>query len=149
MDRADVQAVSTDPVIIEHAGLPRAKARPRLGRGGHVYTPPRTARYERDLGWMARQAMIGRKPLEGPLKVTVIATLAVPRSWNAARRKAAMAETIRPTGKPDIDNLLKSIDALTGIVWLDDAQVVEATIAKVYGREPSFWVKVQIAYGDA
>jgi Holliday junction resolvase RusA-like endonuclease len=137
------------PVVIEHAGLPRAKGRPRFTRAGHAYTPPRTARYERDLGWMARQAMIGRKPLEGPLQLEIIVTLAVPRSWNKARRISAFQGEIRPTGKPDLDNLFKSIDGLNQIVWVDDAQIVKATIVKLYGRKPSFWVKVMIAYGDA
>jgi Holliday junction resolvase RusA-like endonuclease len=141
--------VDDSPVIIEFAGMPRAKARPRFNHAGHAYTPERTARYERDLGWLARQAMIGRQPLEGPLEVTVIATLAIPRSWNAVRRKAALVGEVRPTGKPDVDNLLKSIDGFNGIIWNDDSQVVEATIIKTYGEKPSFFVKVMIAYGDA
>jgi Holliday junction resolvase RusA-like endonuclease len=137
------------PVIIEFAGLPRAKARPRLGRGGHVYTPERTARYERDLGWLGKQAMISRRPFEEPLRLDVVVTLAVPRSWNARRRADALAQRIRPVGKPDIDNLMKSIDGLNGIVWVDDSQIVQARITKIYGAKPSFWVKVMIADGDA
>jgi Holliday junction resolvase RusA-like endonuclease len=140
-----MELADDSPVIIELAGLPRAKGRPRFNRAGHAYTPERTKRYERDLGWMARQAMISRHPFEEPLQLEIIVTLAVPRSWNKARRERALAQQIRPVGKPDIDNLLKSIDALNQIVWLDDSQIVQARITKIYGAKPSFWIKVMIA----
>ena len=39
--------------------------------------------------------------------------------------------TAYPTGKPDGDKLLRAIcDALTGVVWRDDAQVVDAFVSK-------------------
>ena len=39
-----------------------------------------------------------------------------------------------PTVKPDADKLLRSfLDALTGILYEDDAQVVKATLEKLYG----------------
>jgi Holliday junction resolvase RusA-like endonuclease len=40
-----------------------------------------------------------------------------------------------PTVKPDYDKLARAAtDALTGVLWTDDAQVVQATIQKKYGR---------------
>jgi hypothetical protein len=50
-------------LIIELAGEPRSKERPRLGRHGQVYTPSATVGYERSLGWAAKIARKGRKPL--------------------------------------------------------------------------------------
>jgi Holliday junction resolvase RusA-like endonuclease len=39
------------------------------------------------------------------------------------------------TGRPDIDKLVRAVlDALTGIVWRDDAQVVVLDVRKVYQR---------------
>jgi Holliday junction resolvase RusA-like endonuclease len=101
-------------VIIELPGEPRGKERPRYGRG-RVYTPNKTAAYERSLGWAARVAMGSRKPLLGPLKVTVTAFVA------------------KPVGKPDADNILKCLDSFNKIVWDDDSQIVDARIVKVCG----------------
>ena len=42
-----------------------------------------------------------------------------------------------PTVKSDLDNCLKSImDALNGVAYEDDKQVVMATINKWYSEEP-------------
>lgn len=39
-----------------------------------------------------------------------------------------------PVGKPDTTKLLRAVeDALTGVVWEDDAQVVVQRVAKCYG----------------
>ena len=46
--------------------------------------------------------------------------------------------------KPDLTNLLKSTeDALKGIVWHDDSQVVGMQLAKVYGEKEL--VRIQVA----
>ena len=39
-----------------------------------------------------------------------------------------------PTKKPDLDKLVRAVfDALTGIVWKDDSQVIEVLASKAYG----------------
>ena len=46
------------------------------------------------------------------------------------------------TKRPDLDNLAKAVkDALKGVIYADDSQIVEAHLFKRYG-EPQ--VKVQI-----
>jgi len=48
----------------------------------------------------------------------------------------------RPSVKPDIDKLLRSVgDALTGVVFKDDSQIVEIAAKKEYG-EPGAWIQV-------
>jgi Holliday junction resolvase len=49
---------------------------------------------------------------------------------------------LRPTGKPDLDNYLKTLDACNNIVWVDDSQVVSATVMKRYGQNPGITVTV-------
>ena len=42
---------------------------------------------------------------------------------------------IKPTKKPDADNIVKIIcDALNGVAYKDDTQVVELDFKKVYGE---------------
>lgn len=64
------------------------------------------------------------KPLDVPLRVRMVFTLRRP-----LRPKAS-----RPDRTPDLSKLLRSTeDALTGLVWKDDARIVEyERAAKVY-----------------
>jgi Holliday junction resolvase RusA-like endonuclease len=67
---------------------------------------------------------------DGPLGVFV--TFYMPRPARLMRRKDPPG-LIRHTAKPDVDNLWKSTaDALTGLVWHDDAQVSITVIHKWY-----------------
>lgn len=50
-----------------------------------------------------------------------------------------------PTAKPDIDKLIRSVsDALTAILWADDAQVVEIHAHKVYGTPEATKISVEV-----
>jgi Holliday junction resolvase RusA-like endonuclease len=73
-----------------------------------------------------------------------MAFLAVPASWSNKKRDAALAGIVRHTGRPDFDNFAKiGCDALNGIVWADDSQIVEARIVKLYSESPSLRIEVQ------
>jgi Holliday junction resolvase RusA-like endonuclease len=48
-----------------------------------------------------------------------------------------------PTSKPDCTKLLRAVeDALTGIVWRDDAQVFRQIVTKHYGEADVTFVKI-------
>jgi crossover junction endodeoxyribonuclease RusA len=92
-------------------GQPVPKARPRLGRNGHVYTPKLTRDYERLVGLCARGGGFLR-PLMGPVAVTL-------RLWFPDRRRR------------DIDNSAKSIlDGLNGVAYADDSQVADLHVTR-------------------
>ncbi len=130
-------------LVIELPGEPVPKARARFGKG-HAYTPARTASYERSLAWAYKAAMGSRKPLEGPLRVAVTAFMGIPKSWSRADRMQALAGVIRPTGKPDGSNILKSAeDSGNGILYVDDSQIVTATVSKLYAATPALRVEVE------
>lgn len=120
-------------------GAPVPKGRPRLSTfGGHAraYTPGKTRRYEDLIRLEAGRAMDGREQLDGPLTVRVDAFMPIPKSLNKAKTAAAIAGELRPTTKPDVDNFAKVIDALNGIAWRDDSQVVQLSVAKHYSERP-------------
>lgn len=100
------------------------------------YVKAETAQYMEAVGWRAREAMRGKEPFTGQLGLVINATLEVPRSWSKAKTAAALAHEIRPTSKPDFDNIAKMVDGMKGIVWVDDAQVVDARQLKWYGPIP-------------
>jgi Holliday junction resolvase RusA-like endonuclease len=126
------------------AGAPMGKERVRFVKAtGRTFTPERTVNYESRLAYAAQQAMGDRPLFDGPLSVEVVAYMPVaeskPRKWKAA----ALAGEIRPTKKPDLDNLAKILDALNLVVWGDDAQIVEMHIAKHYSEAPRMEIRVR------
>lgn len=74
----------------------------------------------------------GCKGTADAVVVWVTCWLSRPRShWNAKGLKPSAPKF--PTGKPDADKLLRAIlDGLTAVAYLDDSQVVQAIIQKVY-----------------
>jgi Holliday junction resolvase RusA-like endonuclease len=134
-------------VTIELAGKPRGKGRPRSrimrkGKGPgastfiHTYTPPETQSYEAALRYAAQEAMAGRPLLEGAVVLTLEAWMPIPASWSGKRRRMAQLSLLRPTTRPDFDNLNKTLDALNKVVWRDDAQVVSWSGFKRYDSRP-------------
>ena len=48
-----------------------------------------------------------------------------------------------PTVKPDLDKLARNVlDALTGALWTDDAQVLQIVTVKFYRGMPGVWIRV-------
>ncbi len=138
------------PICIEVTGDPRGKGRPRSRIAGNsfrqfvqVYTDPETRAYEDRLRAAAALAMHGHSMLIGAVEVRVEAHFAVPASWSNRKSQRALAGEIRPTGKPDWDNIGKVVDALNGIVWKDDSQVVDGRILKFYGDTPALRITVR------
>lgn len=140
-------------IVVELPGEPRGKGRPRSriarGKAGQqfvaVYTDAQTRAYEKALAWAGKIAMGAREPLTGPLAVAVEAVMGVPASWSRPKRDSALAGVVRPTGAPDVDNMLKVIDGLHGIVFENDSQIVEAKISKRYGENPRLHIEISEA----
>ncbi len=133
----------TNPITITLPGEPRGKGRPRFGNG-RAYTDDATRAYEHALALAAKVAMVGQAPLQGPVAVTVGAYIGIPMSWSQKRQQEAIRGERRPTGKPDADNIIKTLDSFNAIVWNDDAQIVEATVIKKYSVQPALVVTVRV-----
>lgn len=123
-------------------GQPRGKERPRGTRDGHFYTPAKTRSYEAALKYAAIEVMGDRAPLDGPLSVDIVVKVPIPQSWPKKRRQAAIDGEIWPTGRPDLDNIMKHVDACNLVVWVDDAQIVDARMRKIYSEKPGLWIRV-------
>jgi Holliday junction resolvase RusA-like endonuclease len=161
-----VNGERSDPlVVVSLPGQPQGKGRPRFRnvqtRDGRsfttVYTPAETARYEAQLRAAALDAMRGKAILDGPLEVMVFAYFDVPESWSKAKRAAALAGDVRPTGKPDWENVCKVLDAFNPytdprtkmkipVLWTDDAIVVDGRIVKLYAvQRPGLVIEIRRA----
>lgn len=115
------------------------KVRPRIRH----YTPEKTRSWEDAVAMIARSAMRGRKPFDGPVRIDYVATFVPPESWPRWKRDLALAGHVHHTMKPDRDNIDKALcDALNGIVWLDDTYAVGGGQRKLYGPEAQLSVCV-------
>ncbi len=103
---------------------PVPKARPRVTRT-HTYSPKSNVDFKKAIQVIAKK-QYRHDPLLGALQVTAIFTFKRPKS---VKRRY---HTVRP----DTDNLLKALlDALNGVLYKDDCQVVECYGVKEYGSE--------------
>lgn len=91
----------------------------------------------------AQDAMGSREPVPGgtPLILLIEFTVVRPASHHVnANRSRPLSPTkvsLRPAKRPDVTKLVRAVeDAMTGIVWADDAQVVHQLASKVYGTRP-------------
>lgn len=125
-------------------GKPQGKARPRLARNGHTYTPRDTVEYENRVvrAYLRKYDEVSFRPEES-LSVTIEAVFEPPASVSQVRR-ARMIHGEYPTKKPDLDNICKAImDAMNGVVYPDDKQVVAVSMKKVYGDTAGVAVTVE------
>lgn len=114
---------------------PIGKARPRFTKGGQTYTSKKTRRAEAAI----RRTFVaaGGHKLEKGVLVAIYVTVIfpIPKSYSKKRAKACMDSIEQPTKKPDADNILKLVmDALNGVAYEDDRQVVDAGIHKRYPK---------------
>lgn len=120
--------------------VPKARARTHTNAHGYTsaYTPEKTVEATAEVAKNAHYKA-SLPLLVGPVALVVDCYLPVPRSWPAYRHKGAVEGKERPYGGQtgDVDNYLKLVaDAINGIGWIDDCQVVEATVRKFYSDRP-------------
>lgn len=128
-----------DVIAFTVPGEPVGKGRPRFVRAtGRTYTPEKTANYETLVKWEYDRTAHGRS-FEGDsqLCMRIIAYFQPPKSAGKKRLAAMLDGAERPTKKPDADNILKAVaDALNGLAYRDDSQIVYAEVYKRYAELP-------------
>ena len=109
-------------------GNPVAQGRPRFSsRGGfaRAYDPRRSREYKELVATSAKGQLQGQDPLAGALTMSVRVYREMPKGFGKRKQEQAESGEVRPITKPDTDNYVKGItDALNGICWEDDAQIV-------------------------
>lgn len=118
------------------------KQRPKFSTvNGHAiaYTPGKTASYENLVRLAYMQAYPNRKPYDKgvQLYMTINAHFQIPKAASKKKAEAMRNKDIRPTTKPDADNIAKIVcDALNKVAFYDDSQIVVLKVRKVYADNP-------------
>lgn len=121
-----IEVVHREPLCVLHVdGMPQTKGswRVRMHRGRPSLVPDNDAEpaWASAVGWSAKAQLRGRQPDAQRYAVSIAFTLIPPPNK-------------RKTNRRDLDKLARSVlDALTGIVWLDDEQVEDLTLTKAVG----------------
>jgi crossover junction endodeoxyribonuclease RusA len=93
------------------------------------------AAWSQAAGWAARAAQVRMAAAGTAIAIWVTFQFVRPKS---------QAKRVYPTVKPDTDKLGRALlDALTGVAYADDAQVVWLRIRKVYGVDARTTVRVE------
>jgi len=115
-------------------GPPVGKQRARVCRSGHAFTLAKTVNYEA----LVKQTFAAKYPdfvpMPGPVRM-ILSIYLMPSK--KTQRKLKEGIRVYPTIKPDISNVLKSIeDALNGLAYVDDKQIISVYAEKKYSQRP-------------
>ena len=110
-------------------GPAKAKERPRVGKGGRIYTPNGTHKYEK----LVRECYGDNKSFEKKFIIMkIIFWFEIPKSYSKEKRQDCAEGFIRPS-RGDIDNYIKSIlDGLNKVAYEDDKYIYKIEAEKRY-----------------
>lgn len=78
------------------------------------------------------------------IEMEITAYYQIAKSDSKKKKQMKLNNVIRPTKKPDMDNIVKIIaDPLNGIAYHDDSQIVNCSIKKFFSDQPRVEVKIK------
>ncbi|HBF7212557.1 TPA: RusA family crossover junction endodeoxyribonuclease, partial [Clostridioides difficile] len=101
-------------------GEPVGKERPRFNLATkRTYTPNKTKDYEELIKWLYQSKV--KHYFEGYIKMTLRCYYSIAKSNSKKVKEQKRNNVLRPSKKPDIDNVVKIIaDSLNEIAYKDD-----------------------------
>lgn len=127
-------------------GEPQGKGRPKFSKRG-TRTPDETVIYENLIQTeFLRQCGNVRFNDNDYLDMRIMAYYSIPSSASKKKRRMMIEKKIRPTKKPDVDNIIKVVaDSLNQVAYRDDSQIVDTMLRKYYSEQPRIEVVIQTA----
>ena len=136
---------ATDQLFFTFDIEPTPQLRPRVSSRPYVrvYDPPKVKNFKNLLRSLAVD-QYARPPLIGPLSVSLTFYRPIQTSISKTERERRLSNESKPVVKPDTDNYIKvTLDALNGVLWHDDAQIVKIEAEKKYSDHPRITVSVK------
>lgn len=123
-------------------GIPQTKGSTKAFFRQGMRHPVITNDNPRNKGWAqtvagaAQQHRIDGCPFKGPIVLEMVFLMPIPKSLP----KRAPAFMLK---KPDVDKMTRSVkDALSGVLYIDDKQVVHTDVKKMYCEAPGVMVRL-------
>lgn len=124
---------------------PKAWQRPKtrvVGKFVKHYSPAQTQNYEKEIAQFfkayAKDVFFER---EEPICVNIVFGMPIPVSTPKSKKDKMLEGILQHTKRPDLDNLLKAVlDALNGVAWEDDSQIVRISAMKEYSEKPYIYI---------
>lgn len=102
-----------------------------------AYTPKKIVNYEVFIKELFAIKYPDFPLWEGAVSTNITAYLTIPKSKSKKQKELMRSGKILPIIKPDEDNIKKPInDALEGLVYKRDSQIVRSSFAKFYSDSP-------------
>ncbi|MGX4600263.1 RusA family crossover junction endodeoxyribonuclease [Faecalimicrobium sp. JNUCC 81] len=124
-------------------GEPVGKDRPRFNTNtGRAYTTDKTRMYEDYIKLLYRSQV--KHFFDSYVRLSIKAYYSIAKSDSKKKKQDKLLNILRPSKKPDGDNILKLIaDSLNTIAYKDDAQVVEMNVEKYFSDNPRVEVTIE------
>lgn len=130
-------------IVLIIDGNPFGKQRPRVVRtrkgASRAFTPEKTANYESYIKTLYRQKYGRRTSFkeDDELHLDIKAYYEIAKSTPKYLKEMMITGVVKPTKKPDVDNIIKIIaDSLNEVAYKDDKQIVACSCQKFYASEP-------------
>lgn len=121
------------PGIPKPAGSKRVVTNRSTGKAYVIDACDKSRDWKTTVAQCASDAWNGEPLMTGPIRLTIVFCVARPRAHYGAKGSLKLSAPTYPTTRPDLTKLVRAIeDALTGVIWRDDAQVVSQTVMKIY-----------------
>lgn len=121
-------------LVFEVPGKVRGKGRPRFMRNGHTYTDSKTVEYERLIkaSYLKRTSYISQKSI----RMSMYVCFAPNKTDTKKNRALKLLNSLWPSKKPDVDNVIKVVlDALNKVAYQDDTQVNEVHVIRHFDEK--------------
>ena len=126
-------------------GEPKGKGRPRFTKIGRAFTPKQTVNYETliriEYGLQTKGFRFSDNAM---LNMIILAYYPISKSGSKKLIEKKRNNVIRPTIKPDMDNIVKIVaDALNKIAYYDDTQIVDCQVSKFFSDNPRIEIEIK------
>lgn len=120
------------------AGVPAPQgSKTRGAHGGMFESSRKVGEWRSRVALAAQEAMLGAPPSPLPVSLRASFLFTRPKSHLTTKGQLRKGAPVFP-GRPDVDKLARAVlDALTGIAFADDSQVVELVATKRYCADES------------
>ena len=109
------------------------------------YTPKKTRNYEQTVRLEYERQVGHTFPKDAALAMEISIFKPIPKSMTKKNRALIAAQTLRPGKKPDVSNVIKSIeDGLNGVAYHDDNQIVDQRGTEWYAEIPRVEVEIRV-----